>query len=53
MSPVFGISFISLVSVVCIAYIVFLFQQHRLQDELARHCRQLESERWRKRESLM
>ena len=51
MSPVFGISFISLVTVAFIAYVMFLFQQRRLQDELARHCRQEESKRWHKRES--
>ena len=43
MSPVFGISLISTVSVGFIAYILFLLQQHRLQDELARHCRQQRS----------
>jgi len=51
MSPAFGISFISLISAAFIAYIMFLFQQRRLQDKLARHCRQQEVERWHKRES--
>jgi len=51
MSPSFGISFILLISVVFIAYIMFLIQQNRLQDEIARHRRQEESERWQKGES--
>ena len=43
MPPVIGISFISLVSAVFIAYILFLWQQQRLQDEIARRCRHQES----------
>ena len=29
-----------------IAYILFLIEQHKLQDELARHLKEEEDERW-------
>ena len=45
MSPALGISFLSLISAVGIAYILFLVQQHRLQDEMARRCKHQVSER--------
>jgi len=48
MPPVIGISLISLVGVAVIAYILFLLQQQRLQDEIARHCRQQQSVGWPK-----
>jgi hypothetical protein len=41
MSPAIGIGFLSLTGSFIIAYIVFLIEQHKLQDELARHCREV------------
>ncbi len=40
MAPAVGIGFLSLTCIVFIAYILFLNAQHKLQDELARHCRE-------------
>ena len=46
MSPAIGIGFLALTALLFTSYIVFLRKQHRLQDELARHCREEDAERW-------
>jgi len=46
MTPPIGIGILSLTGILFIAYILFLVEQHKLQDELARHCREEEDERW-------
>ncbi|HMK38356.1 MAG TPA: hypothetical protein VK569_03385 [Bacteroidota bacterium] len=40
MTPAIGIGFISLTGLLFVAYIFFLIDQHKLQDELARHCKE-------------
>jgi hypothetical protein len=40
MTPAIGIGFLSLTGIIFVAYVAFLFQQQRLQDEIARHCRE-------------
>jgi len=40
MTPAIGIGFLSLTAILFVAYIFFLIDQHKLQDELARHCRE-------------
>jgi hypothetical protein len=42
MTPAIGIGFISLTGILFIAYVLFLVEQHKLQDELARHCKEEE-----------
>ncbi len=39
MPPAIGIGFLSLTGIIFIAYIVFLIQEQKSQDEIARHCR--------------
>ena len=38
MPPAIGIGFLSLSGIIFIAYIVFLIQEQKTQDEIARHC---------------
>lgn len=45
MTPTIGIGFLSLIGIFLIAYVLFLVSQNRLQDELARHCREKEGKR--------
>jgi hypothetical protein len=52
MTPAIGIGFISLTGILFVAYVLFLVEQHKLQDELARHCKEEEDERGRPRERL-
>jgi hypothetical protein len=40
MTPAIGIGFLSLTGILLIAYVLFLVEQHKLQDELARHARE-------------
>ena len=40
MPPAVGIGFLSLTGIIIIAYVAFLFQQQRLQNEIARNCRE-------------
>jgi hypothetical protein len=40
MTPAIGIGFLSLTGIVFVAYVAFLIQQQRLQDEIARHCKE-------------
>jgi len=40
MIPAIGISILALTALLFIAYVVFLIQQHKLQDDLARHCKE-------------
>ena len=46
MTPAIGIGFLSLTCILFIAYVLFLIEQHKLQDELARHLKEEEDERW-------
>jgi hypothetical protein len=52
MTPAIGIGFLSLTGILFIAYILFLIEQHKLQDELARHCKEKEDERWHPKDGL-
>ncbi len=52
MTPAIGIGFLSLTALLFVAYVLFLAEQHKLQDELARHCREEEDERGAARERL-
>ena len=45
MTPAIGIGFLSLTCILFIAYVLFLIEQHKLQDELARHLKEEEDER--------
>jgi hypothetical protein len=45
MTPAIGIGFLSLTGNIFIAYIAFLFQQQKLQDEIARQCKGMKGER--------
>jgi len=45
MPPAVGIGFLSLTALLFIAYVVFLIGQNRLQDEVARRCREKEGAR--------
>lgn len=40
MTPAIGIGFLSLTGILFVAYVLFLIEQHKLQDELARHGRE-------------
>jgi|GEM_PF-2905424 len=40
MTQAIGIGFLALTGILFIAYILFLVEQHKLQDELARHARE-------------
>jgi hypothetical protein len=40
MTPAIGIGFLSLTGILFVAYVLFLVEQHKLQDELARHARE-------------
>lgn len=42
MTPAIGIGFLSLTGILFVAYVLFLIEQHKLQDELARHCKEEE-----------
>jgi hypothetical protein len=52
MTPTIGIGFLSLSCILFVAYILFLIEQHKLQDELARHCKEEEDERWHPKDTL-
>ena len=52
MTPAIGIGFLSLTAVLFVAYVLFLVEQHKLQDELARHCKEEEDERGRPTQRL-
>jgi hypothetical protein len=52
MTPAIGIGFLLLTGILFVAYILFLVEQNKLQDELARHCKEEEDERWHPKESL-
>jgi hypothetical protein len=40
MTPAIGIGFLSLTGILIVAYVWFIVGQNRLQDELARHCKE-------------
>ncbi len=40
MAPAIGIGFLTLTGILFVAYVFFLNEQQKLQDELARHCRE-------------
>jgi len=50
MTATVAIGFLALVGIL-FAYILFLVEQHKLQDELARHYHQEEQDRWRPKET--
>jgi hypothetical protein len=52
MTPAIGIGFLSLTCILFIAYVLFLIEQHKLQDELARHLKEEEDERWDPKDGL-
>ena len=52
MTPAIGIGFLSLTCILFIAYVLFLIEQHKIQDELARHLKEEEDERWDPKDGL-
>ena len=44
MTPAIGIGFLSLAGLLFIAYVFFLIEQHKIQDELARHYKEGEDD---------
>ncbi|HTY60178.1 MAG TPA: hypothetical protein VMF59_15255 [Bacteroidota bacterium] len=52
MTPAIGIGFLSLTGILFVAYVLFLVEQHKLQEELARHCKEEEDERGHPKERL-
>lgn len=52
MTPTIGIGFLSLTGILFIAYVLFLIEQHKLQDELARHLKEEEDEHWAPKDGL-
>lgn len=50
MTAPIAIGFLALVGILFVAYILFLVEQHKLQDELARHYHEEEEDRWRPKE---
>jgi len=51
MTATIAIGFLALIGILFVAYILFLVEQHKLQDELARHYHQEEEDRWRSKET--
>jgi hypothetical protein len=39
MTPAIGIGFLSLTGILIVGYVWFLVEQNKLQDEIARHCK--------------
>jgi hypothetical protein len=52
MTPAIGIGFLSLTCILFVAYVLFLIEQHKLQDELARHLKEEDDERWDPKDGL-
>ena len=52
MTPALGIGFLSLAGILFVAYVLFLMEQHKLQDELARHLKEEEDDRWHEKDGL-
>ncbi|HTR99935.1 MAG TPA: hypothetical protein VML00_09305 [Bacteroidota bacterium] len=51
MTATIAIGFLALIGILFVAYILFLVEQHKLQDELARHYHEEEEDRWRPKET--
>lgn len=52
MTPAISIGFLSLGGILFVAYVLFLIEQHKIQDELARHLREGEDEHWNPKDGL-
>jgi hypothetical protein len=52
MTPAIGIGFLSLTGILFIAYVLFLVEQHKIQDELARHLKEEGDEHWSPKDGL-
>jgi hypothetical protein len=52
MTPAIGIGFLSLTGILFIAYVLFLVEQHKIQDELARHLREEGDGHWSPKDGL-